>query len=75
VVRKGTIGPRIVDDITEALEELWMKELSNHNILLTWDALLEKMQPKKKKHLQENYKGLNPSEIVRMFKDANDINL
>jgi hypothetical protein len=29
----------------------------------------------KKKHLQGNYKGLNPSEIVRMFKDASDINL
>jgi hypothetical protein len=27
------------------------------------------------KHLQENYKGLNPSEIVWMFKDASDINL
>jgi hypothetical protein len=34
VVRKGTIGPRIVDDINEALKELWMKELLNHNILL-----------------------------------------
>jgi hypothetical protein len=36
---------------------------------------LTKKCSRKKKHLQENYKGLNPSEIVRMFKDASDINL
>jgi hypothetical protein len=50
VVRKGTIGPRIVDDINEALEELWMKELtleSQHPTYLR--SLLEKMQQKKKK--------------------------
>ncbi len=45
--KKRDNRPRIVDDINEALEELWMKELSNCNILLTWDPLLEKMQQKK----------------------------
>ncbi len=29
----------------------------------------------KKKHLKENYKGFNLSEIVRMFKDVGGINL
>jgi hypothetical protein len=28
-----------------------------------------------KSHLKENYKGFNPSEIVRMFKDVGGINL
>ncbi len=29
----------------------------------------------KKNHLKENYKGFNPSEIVKMFKDVGDINV
>jgi hypothetical protein len=33
------------------------------------------MQQKKKHTFRKNYKGLNLSEIVRMFKDASDTNL
>jgi hypothetical protein len=36
---------------------------------------LGKNAAKKKKHLQKNYKELNSSEIVRMLKDASDVNL
>lgn len=63
-----------MDDINEALKELWLKEDLGNNTLFIGNLLLDKMWPKKQ-DLKENYKGFNPSEIVMMFKDVGGINL
>jgi len=43
VVGQGTIGLGVMDDINEALEELWLKEDLGHNTLFIGNLLLDKM--------------------------------
>jgi hypothetical protein len=43
VVGQGTIGLGAMDDINEALEELWLKEDLGHNTLFSGNIFLDKM--------------------------------
>jgi hypothetical protein len=43
VVGQGTIGLGTMDDINEALKELWLKEDLGNNTLFIGNLLLDKM--------------------------------